>query len=1500
MLKEPFELSLWDVKNGEKKIAVLASNTMDSLASAYQVNFRENINGERILTFSIHQKYIDENGVEVENPFYKYMVNETTLKLRLGEPYEMKGETLEEQVASIEELDDEEKWIDFVIKDVNENSGNYLTQVTAKEKFVNELGKNGRSILLNTELENNYGTNIELAEKILDGSDWVVDQDSYIPVELIDEPLLITQLTKDIIVHRATWGDSEDITIPAGNFIYLFYSQLRLGDKWYLNTEKIQLLFKGEYDYFRANDLDDNYKIIDDDQIYNYEIDSQNLESALGDIIVTGMGNNPWDMVHLTGHRIEKLQKSSFNSKLNQYVFEWDVLNEEIPVKKAYSYTETDYSKVVMVTNLITNSTRFQTNQGWIPTEDKADKHAILQSFPRLEESTSISSKITNYLHFNFADNNFYSNKIAFPNTISETYTPQLVKDDVYVLRFKGRFMTIRNNYNDTNILTSDLPALNFQINTRDAEGKTAINFAETTFTFDKEISTEGEQKGYPKIPEDASYEYRTDYDNNLNQLFVDEQGYYYQYIQIKETSQVDKDVLYFEMHGTNKEQYKLYIEDIQLFKYVQGGISIDLENKETIETVIFPTDPVISLVKEEEIFFYQEGDEIIYLSKELSNYAPVYEYNYGKVRGIEVAQSNYFNNIQSLAELFEVWVKFKTNHQKNGYLWPDGKDGIRTKVIKFSKYTPNGDVINYAGIKKGINLNSINRIVNSDEIATKVIVDNNSQEYAVDGMCSITRATANPTGENEIYNFNYFIEKDLIDKQQLEQDLYGEDGLYLLLRTLNDEYDFISKAYTNNLSTQMDYQSQEIQYNAIVTSLTEEVKKQEALLSQYNEEDNTYQSISISKDQNKANLESYTDLLKKVKTNLDLLNQEIAEQEKFLATITYEKKNIKDKFHKKYQQFILEGSWQDEEYYDDNLYYLDGLKVAETSAYPKVEYQIAAAEISQLPEYKIFENKVGVRTYIEDPDFFGYRKDIFDGIEYKTPKKIEVIISERNRILDNVNASTLTVRNYKNQFEELFQKLTASNQALEYASGTYERAANSILPGGGISAKALEKGFANTPMKLNSTTNDSFVWDTQTGIIMKNIDNPNQMIQIIGNGLFCSNDGGVTWRTGVTGEGIHADLVTTGQLDVSKVNLLNKGEATFIWDKDGLKAYRLDGNNKVNANSYMNYNQFGIYGTDMGSHIQEEFVRIDASNIENKHEEKLQVIKDSSSFSLTWDGLVLNEPIINNNDDRVRLVLEPGVFKIVTIESTGQEGEYVETLLFGVNEQGGVELNGSNTTGDGLIITNGKLGKWIIDEEGIAYNKEYNGYGSIFFRPESPDETVYTKDPSGNLSQDVDDVILKCGDGFVVTNDGTMFSYAGFLTNCYVNGSILPRPEIDSNIGTAAAPFTEGYAQAWTNTSSRKVKDNIENITTKDYNLDLMNPVKFNYKNNPSIQHLGFIAEEMAEACPIVVSFDERKKPVGINYGEITAIAINEIKELRAEIESLKIEIAELKKEKS
>ena len=47
---------------------------------------------------------------------------------------------------------------------------------SSKEIFVNELGKNGWSVLLDTELENSYGTVIKLGKAILEDSDWTVDE----------------------------------------------------------------------------------------------------------------------------------------------------------------------------------------------------------------------------------------------------------------------------------------------------------------------------------------------------------------------------------------------------------------------------------------------------------------------------------------------------------------------------------------------------------------------------------------------------------------------------------------------------------------------------------------------------------------------------------------------------------------------------------------------------------------------------------------------------------------------------------------------------------------------------------------------------------------------------------------------------------------------------------------------------------------------------------------------------------------------------------------------------------------------------------------------------------------------------------------------------------------------------------------------------------------------------------------------------------------------------
>ena len=79
------------------------------------------------------------------------------------------------------------------------------------------------------------------------------------------------------------------------------------------------------------------------------------------------------------------------------------------------------------------------------------------------------------------------------------------------------------------------------------------------------------------------------------------------------------------------------------------------------------------------------------------------------------------------------------------------------------------------------------------------------------------------------------------------------------------------------------------------------------------------------------------------------------------------EKAIIINKFRSKYSRFIQEGTWNDEKYYDDNLYYLDALQVAYTSARPEVSYTIDVLRVGALEEFKGKDFDVGDITFIED-----------------------------------------------------------------------------------------------------------------------------------------------------------------------------------------------------------------------------------------------------------------------------------------------------------------------------------------------------------------------------------------------------------------------------------------------------------------------------------------------------------------------------------------------------
>lgn len=1382
MAKEPYELSVWEDivinSNGEthfseRKKAVIASSEFHSDLNAYDVTLKETSNGELSLNFSILYKYRDASGDLKDNPLFALLPSEQKLKLRLGEEYPY------ENLSDLELEDDDERWKDFIIKNIDKDSTKYTAIITAKEIFVNELGKNGWNVLLNTDLENNYGTLPELAEKVLDGSDWTVSTESYSPVEKITEPLMAVELISDVDLTKVIGSGS--ITAPTGVIIYPFYSDVHYDEvncQWKLNDGNIQVLFNPLREHFGIEDVNDDRIVIDDNARFNYEVDANILNSRIASITMTGADLTAESFF---GKKVEKYISSHYEKTFDKYVYDY-VIKEEfknsvglpngLNPDVVYGFSETNYVIDKVAQNLLTNSSNFTKELAWSNASLNTNSSKPLPDiFPRpvvypqnnpAQAWEGLNSK--NYLRLNFING-----EDNFINEGPKNRKLQLVKDGRYILRFKGRWIkhgaktlgendntTYENIYAPNNTSTDALYTLKFNLSKRTIGGD-GTTFTEVTNVvnngnrkIEDDYYTSGENIGFlkpymngevldkemPSFPEN---------EEGLKEIYRDEKGYGYVYFQALTSTEADDQIFLNIRKGdpivgrkpieAPSAIWDYAIEDIQLFEYYEDKNG----------NVIFPDDIPEAILNEEKTYYISYNDDIFYLAENDEYYEPIYNNNFESVRNIEVKESNYFNNIQSLAELFEVWVKFKIKHQRNGKLLYN-ENGLPQKEVIFSQYAPNGDVINYAGFKKGINLKGIKRIVDSNSIATKVIVKNNNQEFAVDGACSIARAVNNPTGENEIYNFNYFINQGLLDFSQTLRDLYGMSNsdfrFFPRLKALNNRYKITSEELQSCSNAIWDKQDELELYQAQIISFEAEIRALNAEIQNYQDGD----SLKTQKQEALGRLIcqkewylSVIDALTGPNGFIPSYQQRKEELGLELENILEEKKQLKLEFYRKYSRFIQEGTWTDESYIDDDLYYLDASKISTVSAYPKVSYTINTVEIDTIDEYSGYKFKIGDRTYLEDPEFFGYSTISTPVGNAKTPKKIEVIVSERIRNLDNPSKSTLTVKNYKNQFEELFQKITATTQALQYESGSYGRVAGILTSNGEINTATLEKSFVNNSLILSGANNQSVIFDTGSGIEVTNNENTNEKVRIVGAGIFVSNDGGATWTNGVSGAGINTQILLAGQIDASKINIMNGSIPCFRWDENGISAFKVD-SGIYDLSKFVRYNQYGLYSTD-GTYDPDQAVKdLLESDPNATYDQIIQTIKDNSTFSLTYKGLrIESSGDLSFQNNSITLTAEYGLevfngstfnqefldsYSYITDPTGGaiySDGDEIPIISLGTyfNTVGGAPYRGlrmRNSEGEITLSVDGAGKIWINDQLLIGGDFGYSTYEDITY----------------------------------------------------------------------------------------------------------------------------------------------------------------------------------------
>ena len=922
--------------------------------------------------------------------------------------------------------------------------------------------------------------------------------------------------------------------------------------------------------------------------------------------------------------------------------------------------------------------------------------------------------------------NNGFSSSTAFPNGVTkgEKYRFKL---DFYVLKkttsYTDTGTTITYDDASKSKQVIDFKIANFDysaqrhgydINKADA----ALNDSEVLFYTLITMSHKGTQPFSCEVDLEANC--------SLTAKAI-EQSKYRMFLEFKdfEVSEVSKPASGATESGTyvdyyvliqNCEFYKLYPNNSGGYYTPEDNINAD-NISFNIEEKYFPV--ANDKAKKEEIAFINRDN--------FKQLIPILSSDASRKSCVNVKESNYFNIIQSIAETFECWPKFIVGHNDNGK--------ITTKTVKFFNYVGQE---NHASFKYGVNSKDIKRTIDSNQIVSKLIVKANSNEYAPNGFCSIARSPANTTKDNIIYDFGYYANTGLINATSLQRDLYDYEPGWTLAKLNNKTDGEIGGFYIttlldensvgNYISSCSGYYSKMSCINTRLAKLSDLISQNSAPLNEAVAKYDTYNTLyetaqvelkdaqdrfyklagfaydAIPEGEHNRIIESDT-LYPILQTIAELAVTEAnsetqylkAKKEKEQCEAALEILKIQEKnalflkatlnklFYQRYSRFIQEGTWIDESYIDESLYYNDALSVSYNSSRPKVTYSMNVIALAGLPGYELFDFKIGDQTFVEDGEFFGYDDN-------GNPHQEKVTITQTSENLDDPSKNTIQIRNYENQFEDLFQRITATVQSVQYTEGAYKKASALAEADAAHKFSFLTDALSGIDSMIISTDNIVEI-DTAggKGITITNKNDKTQALRLTSGAILLQDTdpdtGNKIWKTGLTAQGISASLVTAGIVNTGEIQIMNGDEPTFRWDSHGITAYDFDNSASdvwlagINKNKGVRFDRFGLYGYKLpkdgvltGENWKPTGIYTGVNSIE-----------EHSTFYLTWEGLKVknsNGAILRIGDNSKVDSNDKSIFKVVDDKGI---------VRMNITENGNIQATGltlTSSTVEGYALT--------------------------------------------------------------------------------------------------------------------------------------------------------------------------------------------------------------------
>lgn len=500
------------------------------------------------------------------------------------------------------------------------------------------------------------------------------------------------------------------------------------------------------------------------------------------------------------------------------------------------------------------------------------------------------------------------------------------------------------------------------------------------------------------------------------------------------------------------------------------------------------------------------------------------------KIRTLKLERSNHYNAVQEVAELFGGYLVFNSD---------------KTVDLKIEVGKNNGVVFRY-----GKNLKSIRRTIGNADVITKLWVEGGTNSTG-----TVMISSVNPTGENYILNFGYFIDGGFLNQEQID----AINNYESLIKPANDG---ISEKLSNITVAvnEMSAKQADLQVATLNKASKEQTKKEVDLKIQIETDTAVKNNLISQSNQLQSEINTLNTTISSLNSDINNIDNLLLSYEQDLVDYRNTKKSVIDNFNTLLADFIREGIWQDTNYVDPQALYEDALEQSQIYAYPQVSYEMSALDLSLLTGYEIEQFECG---------------DIIRGIDEKLKVDTVFRITEENIPLDNPQNVTLQVGNYYSSFEDLFKRISESAEIIKQRQEIYERAIG-INPDGTVNYDVLQKTFDNNKFRVVTGTNNSVIED-ENGITIVNVADNNKMIRLNSGGIFITVDGGQNWRVGLSPEGLSALNITSGIVDTKLLQIWNSENPRFKWNADGLFAFG------STDNQWIRFNEDGIYFTRDG-----------------------------------------------------------------------------------------------------------------------------------------------------------------------------------------------------------------------------------------------------------------------------------------------------------------------------